>query len=194
MLGVPLEFRIEAYGAEPDGYGATGLPAGLSVNPNTGFITGTPSQAGQSFVTLTATNDGGTGSVVSRLIIHPAGPASITSLELLPASGSATAGRSTRLTLLVRNTSTEPQTLPVIFSSSDPAVPAPGQRSDTLALRAFMLEVPGKRSASEESAVSRHRISFYVASTASGPLQITAYGSATLKSTSSLNIRPARRQ
>ncbi|MBV9381693.1 MAG: cellulose binding domain-containing protein, partial [Streptosporangiaceae bacterium] len=40
-------------------YSATGLPAGLSISPSTGLISGTPSSAGTSSVTVTATD--GTG-------------------------------------------------------------------------------------------------------------------------------------
>ncbi len=40
-------------------YAATGLPAGLSVNTTTGAISGTPTTAGSSTVTLRATNTGG---------------------------------------------------------------------------------------------------------------------------------------
>jgi subtilase family serine protease len=40
-------------------YGATGLPAGLSISSSTGLITGTPSTAGTSDVTVTATDTTG---------------------------------------------------------------------------------------------------------------------------------------
>jgi hypothetical protein len=41
-------------------YSATGLPAGLSINPSTGLITGTPTAAGTSTVTVTAKDAAGT--------------------------------------------------------------------------------------------------------------------------------------
>jgi hypothetical protein len=41
-------------------YGATGLPAGLSVDTATGAITGTPTTAGTYSVTISATDNGGT--------------------------------------------------------------------------------------------------------------------------------------
>jgi beta-glucosidase len=41
-------------------YGATGLPAGLSVDTATGAITGTPGTAGTYTVTISATDNGGT--------------------------------------------------------------------------------------------------------------------------------------
>ncbi|UPT71110.1 MAG: YDG domain-containing protein [Flavobacterium sp. JAD_PAG50586_2] len=44
-----------------DSYDATGLPTGLSINTATGEITGTPTAAGIFNVTLSATNNGGTG-------------------------------------------------------------------------------------------------------------------------------------
>ena len=49
----------------PTSYNSTGLPAGLTVNTSTGEITGTPSAApGNYNVTISATNGGGTGSVI----------------------------------------------------------------------------------------------------------------------------------
>ena len=43
-------------------YGQTGLPSGLSIDPGTGLITGSPTQSGDFVVTATATNAAGTGS------------------------------------------------------------------------------------------------------------------------------------
>ena len=47
----------------PTSYGASGLPAGLSINQSTGLISGTPTASGTFNVTVTATNAGGTGSM-----------------------------------------------------------------------------------------------------------------------------------
>ncbi|NBV35151.1 MAG: hypothetical protein EBR81_15505, partial [Proteobacteria bacterium] len=57
----------------PSSYTATGLPAGLTVNSVTGLISGMPSIAGQSLVTLGALNSGGTGSATMTLSILAAG-------------------------------------------------------------------------------------------------------------------------
>lgn len=59
VLSTPFTYGIEATGF-PSSYGATGLPTGLSVNPTTGVISGTPTQVGRFTVTLSATNDDGT--------------------------------------------------------------------------------------------------------------------------------------
>ena len=57
----------------PSSYGATGLPAGLSVNSGTGLISGTPTRAATSTVTLSATNSGGTGTATLTLTITSGG-------------------------------------------------------------------------------------------------------------------------
>jgi hypothetical protein len=59
----------------PTSYNAVGLPAGLSVNTNTGVISGTPAAAGTWGMTISATNAGGTGSAVLMLTVNPPAPA-----------------------------------------------------------------------------------------------------------------------
>jgi hypothetical protein len=72
--GVAFSYTITATNS-PTSYGASGLPAGLSVNTGTGVISGTPSAAGTSNVTISATNSGGTGSATLVLTIKLAAPA-----------------------------------------------------------------------------------------------------------------------
>jgi len=70
----------------PTSFGATGLPAGLSVNTATGAITGTPSAAGTSSVTISATNACGTGTKALTITISTPCPyTNVTSTS--PANG-----------------------------------------------------------------------------------------------------------
>ena len=59
-LNVPFAYLITATNT-PTSFNATGLPAGLTVNTATGVISGTPTSAGSSAITLSATNPAGTG-------------------------------------------------------------------------------------------------------------------------------------
>jgi hypothetical protein len=63
----------------PVSFGATGLPLGLSLNSTSGAITGTPTVAGVSTISLTATNNNGTSTAVS-LTLTVGAVSSITSV------------------------------------------------------------------------------------------------------------------
>jgi len=67
-VGTAFSYQISATNT-PTSYGATGLPAGLSVNGSTGLISGTPTATGSSTVTLSATNSKGTGYTTLTLSI-----------------------------------------------------------------------------------------------------------------------------
>jgi PKD repeat protein len=70
VVGLPFSYQIAGSG-NPTSFGASGLPAGLSVDPASGLITGTPAAAGTTVVTITATNAGGTGTVSLTITIAP---------------------------------------------------------------------------------------------------------------------------
>lgn len=59
-VGQPFNYQISATN-NPTSFGASGLPTGFSVNTTTGLISGTPTVADTSTVTLRATNAAGTG-------------------------------------------------------------------------------------------------------------------------------------
>lgn len=75
-VGTSVSLQIQA--SDPQGdtlsYSATGLPAGLSINSSTGLISGAPSTAGTSSVTVTASDPGGdAGSAAFRWTVNPVG-------------------------------------------------------------------------------------------------------------------------
>ncbi|NBT90445.1 MAG: hypothetical protein EBT50_06380, partial [Verrucomicrobia bacterium] len=94
-VGVAFSYSITASGS-PTSYGATGLPAGLSVNSSTGVISGTPNSAGTSLVNLTASNAGGAGTATLVLTINPGSGGGVSTSAIL--AGWDTAGLSTSST------------------------------------------------------------------------------------------------
>jgi hypothetical protein len=85
-VGAAASLQIQA--SDTDGgtlsYAATGLPAGLSINASTGLISGTPSAAGSSTVTVTATDSTGPSANTSfGWTVSTAGGGGCTSGQLL---------------------------------------------------------------------------------------------------------------
>ncbi len=65
----------------PTSYGASGLPAGLSVNTSTGLISGTSTASGTFSPSVTATNAGGSGSMTVTITIAPASSSRYTKIS-----------------------------------------------------------------------------------------------------------------
>ena len=97
---LPFSYAITA-DHEPTSFGASNLPAGLSLNPITGVISGTLSVLGTTTITLSASNDGGTGNQTLTLTVKPVTPV-ITSA----ANANATVGLSFAYTITASNTPT----------------------------------------------------------------------------------------
>jgi hypothetical protein len=80
-VGSAFNYQITASGS-PTSFGATGLPAGLSLDTTTGAITGTPTGAGSYNVTVSATNSAGTGSATLVITVNPSASAPVISSSL----------------------------------------------------------------------------------------------------------------
>ena len=102
LVGTAFDYQINATHS-PTSYAATGLPTDLSINPSTGLISGIPTAAGTSNITITATNGNGfdTGTLVLTVTTGP--PPVITSQ--LTASG--TIGIAFSYTIAATNSPTE---------------------------------------------------------------------------------------
>lgn len=78
VVGQPFSFTVTARN-NPVSFAASNLPAGLSLDPATGAISGTPTIIATTTVSLSATNETGTGTAELSLTITPAGRPEITS-------------------------------------------------------------------------------------------------------------------
>jgi cyclophilin family peptidyl-prolyl cis-trans isomerase len=84
VTDAPFQFQVPAT-HNPTSYSATGLPDGVTINPATGLISGTPTAYGSGFVTIYATNAGGTYSSSLQLTISLA-PAVVTTKKKVTSS------------------------------------------------------------------------------------------------------------
>jgi hypothetical protein len=78
FVGILFSYQIQAN--QPiTTWGASNLPGGLTVNPLTGLISGTPTTIENKSVVLTGTNANGTGTITVTFTIKPTPPPTITS-------------------------------------------------------------------------------------------------------------------
>ncbi|MFI5363539.1 MAG: beta strand repeat-containing protein, partial [Elusimicrobiota bacterium] len=84
--GTAFSYQIAATNS-PTSFSAAGLPAGLTVNMSNGLITGTPSSAGTTNVTIGAANAGGTGAATLVVTINPPAPVITSALSASSTTG-----------------------------------------------------------------------------------------------------------
>jgi hypothetical protein len=111
-VGVPFSYSTTATNS-PTSFAASNLPAGLSINPATGVISGTPTAAGTSSVGLSATSTFGSGSNTLTLTIAK-GPATVSLGDLTQTYDG---------TVKSASATTSPASLPVDFTYTGASVP-----------------------------------------------------------------------
>ena len=76
---LPFSYQTTATN-QTTAYASTNLPAGLSIDPNTGLITGTPTATGTTTATITLTNAVGTSTAQVAITVMPLPLPSVTSI------------------------------------------------------------------------------------------------------------------
>ena len=102
MVGTPFSYQIVASN-NPASYSATGLPAGLTLGTYTGLISGNPTTNVTSVVALTATNDGGSGTL--NLTITVTSGVTAPTITTQPTTTTVTVGSSATLSVIANGTS-----------------------------------------------------------------------------------------
>ena len=84
IVGVAFSYQVVAANT-PTSYGASGLPAGLSLSSTTGLVTGTPTQpgGGTATATITATNSAGTASGAFPFVVTDPNCAAVTGADAI---------------------------------------------------------------------------------------------------------------
>jgi len=157
-VGTAFSYQISATNS-PTSYGATGLPTGLSVNATTGAITGVATTAGTSTVTLSATNNTGTGKATLMLTISAAGISSVQNVA------SAASGSSKSLSLSLPSNTNAGDTILVGFDYDTSSTPSSvtDSQGNTFTAIGSQLTTPGQ---------TRSRV-YYASNILGGPDTVT---------------------
>jgi len=110
-------------------------------------------------------------------------PAAAPTVKLLPAKRTVSAGKSATFIVVVTADAMTPQSVPVSFVSSNPAVSAPGQ---------VTISVPAKKKATQKAKSARQKVKVQIPPGASGAAVITASVLGGSPSTCNLTIKPGR--
>lgn len=141
-VGSPFSFQIVANNGATN-FAATGLPPGISLNPNSGLVSGTPTSGGTYVVNLAATGPGGTG-FASLTLTAQAAPNQPPTITLLSVAGL----RQALASLTVTVDATDPDgTTPSVQLSTN------GTVLSTLSARPFVFTVPGLAAGSHSLSV-----------------------------------------
>lgn len=187
-------YIITASGSGPITYGATNLPAGLTLDTSTGQISGNPGAAGVYTIGISATNAGGT--TTENLVLTVGTPPAIT--NVLTASGTAgdqfesfvisvsgTPAISVEVSNLPQNLSYNPDSrtidgtplFPGIFEVTLLAVNEYGSDVQTLVITiAEGIQAPQINSSLSASATSSFPFSYTITASGSQPMTFTASG------------------
>lgn len=118
--GQPYSTTVTATGTPKPVFTATGLPAGLTIDSTTGVVSGTPTTAGSSTVTITASN--GTAPNATQVVTITVQPPTATGGASPTSGATAPVGPGTTPTVGAAPGSGQP-TGELAFTGSDPTVP-----------------------------------------------------------------------